>query len=235
MRRVLFCLALSLSLLILASAGSRAATVTIAEEHISINMASGWTYERNYTSGGLIYDLYMEGPSGTGLMPPIGLLDGSYWPGIVDDDMLYAEMEDELESTEDEPDFTGVTIVLAPSNTTVDDHEANDCTIRMNVSGLEVRSRLVIIGDPDWDRAWKVMFMDEESDWSANSAAMNTMIESISIEEKEDGGLSSAILVGIVVVVIVAVIVIGVFMMRRKKQPQMYPAPLQPPAPPPNP
>jgi hypothetical protein len=231
MRRALICVVLTLGLMIVASAGSRAATVTIEEEHISINMASGWTYERNYSMGGLIYDLYMEGPSDGTLMPPIGILDGMIWPGVVSDDMLYGEMEDELESTGDDPDVSDVTVVSAPENITVDGYEANDCTITMDVSGLDVRSRLVIIGSDGWNRVWKVMFMDENNDWAANSAVISTMIDSISIEEKEKGGLSMAVLAGVAVVVIAIVVVVAVFIMRRKKEPQQVPPPMQVPPP----
>lgn len=231
MRKALICLLLTSTLLILTSAGSRAATVGIEEEHISINLASGWIYERNYSSGGLIYDLYMEGPDDGSLMPSFGLLDGGSWPGVVSGDTLFSEMEDELETTEDDPDITSVIVVSAPTNTTVDGYDASDCTIRMTISGMEVRSRLVIIASDGWNRAWKVMFVEEEIDWAAKSGTISTMINSISIEEKEGGGLSAAVLAGVAIVVMVAVVLVAVFVMRRKKEPQIVPVPPQAPPP----
>ena len=233
MRRILYCSVLALGLLMLTAADSRAATVMLEEEHISINTASGWVYERNYTSGGLIYDLYLEGPADGSLMPPFGFVDGLAWPGVVSDEMLYDEMKDELESTEDDPDITGVTVVSAPANTTVDGYKASDCTIRMTISGVDVRSRLVIIGSDGWDRVWKVIFMDENSDWAALSASITTMVNSISIEDKEELGLSTAVMAGIAIAGIAVVVVVVVFVMKRKKEPQIAPVP--PPTPPPNP
>lgn len=233
-----------LSLSLALSTSARAATITIAEEHISIDAPSGWSVERNTTSGGLLYDLFMEGPSvGLGMIPPMAMLDGSAWPGTVNSAMLYAEMQREIEDIESDPDMWGLVFVIAPTNKTVAEQEANDCTMRLTVSGLNVTMRFIIMANDAWNRVWKLGLMDDTADWVSSQSSFSLMVNSIAVEEKDDSGLLGPMLIVGLVVAIVVIVAVAVLLLRRKKEPAPVPImppplmqqPEQPPPPPPPP
>ncbi len=223
MQRLLCAFLVLLSLALVVTTGAHAATMTIAEEHISVDVPSGWIAERNYTSGGVVYDLYMEGSSaGGGLIPPIVMLDGTPWPGAVTSSMLYVEMKRELQSLEEEPDITGVVVVTAPTNTTQGGQKAIDCTIRMNVAGVSVTSREVIMANDDWDRSWAIVIMDDTTDWTSMQSTFSLILGSLAVEEKEASDYGILMVTGIAVAVVAAIVVV-VLLMRRKKQPATAP------------
>jgi hypothetical protein len=218
-----------LSLALALSTGARAATITIVEEHISIDAPSGWSVERNSTSSGLVYDLYMEGPStGTGIIPPMAMLDGSAWLGAVNSGTLYAEMEREIEDIESDPDMTGLVFVSPPANTTAGGQKANDCTLRVTVSGLGTTMRLIIMASDAWNRVWKLGLLDDTADWASSQSSFNLMINSITVEEKEEADIGPILIVGAVIAIVV-IIAVAVLLLRRKKEPA--PVPIVPPPP----
>lgn len=243
MRIRLYAVLVLLSLALALSTGVRAATITIVEEHISVDVPSGWSVERNSTSGGLIYDLYMEGPStGTGIIPPMAMLDGSVWAGAVNSGTLYAEMERELEDMESDPDITSLVLVSPPANTTHGGQKANDCTLQATVSGVSTTMRFIIMASDAWNRVWKLALLDETADWSSSQSSFNLIVNSITVEEKEESDIGLILMIGIVIALVV-IVAVAVLLLRRKKEPAAAPIvppppfqePPQPPAPPPPP
>lgn len=220
MKRLIFAMVVLASLLAVPVINAKAVTVSIAEEHVSIEVPSGWTVQRNYTSGGIIYDLHMEGPANGGLMPPIAFLDGKPWPGVVSDETLYAEMKSEIHSLETEPDVTSVIIVSAPTNMTLNGEKANDCTMRVTISGVEMRGREVIVADGDWNRVWFFIVMDDNSDWVLVASAVQQMVNSLTIEETGSPGNGVALMAGVVLAVVVIVVVVVVLLMQKRKRQQ---------------
>lgn len=242
--RVKLCAFLALlSLALLLTSSARAVTVSIAGEHISVDVPSGWSYERNYTSGGWMYDLYMEGPAtSSGLLPPLAIIDGTSWTGSITSSTLYAEMEREIEDFRDDPDVTDVVILIPPTNTTQSGLKAIDCTVRMTLYNISMTSREIIMASSDWDRAWSIVFFDETADWNSVQSSFSFILASLVIEEKESSDIGTLLIVGIVIALVV-IVVVAVLLLRRKKEPALYPLmpppqyqqPPQPPAPPPPP
>lgn len=226
--RIGLCVALALLGLSLAlSCNAQATKIAIVEEHVSIEAPPAWSVERNSTLGGLVYDLYMEGPStGTGVIPPSALFDGSYWSGTVSSGTLYEEMLREIEEMESDADISGVVLVSAPTNTTQAGQKANDCTMRASVSGISMTARLIIMASDAWNRVWKLGLFDETADWATSQRAFNLIVNSITVEEKEPSDFGLVLIISAVVAAVVIIVVV-VLLMKRKKEPVM--APIMPP------
>ena len=218
-------------------------TVNIAYKHVSLELPSDWTYQRNYSQGGLTYDLYMEGPNDGSLISPTGLLMMSAWLGEVSQSSIWTSYKIELDDMRTSPDITGFTVVSVPENKTIGGLPAIDSTVRWTQMGVSVESRLVIAVSADWDLEYDIVFIDEASDWSASSADINSIVNSFAVEQKPgDGGngeIDGTILAigAIAVVLIVVIVVVVLLMMRKKKEPvPMMAPPMQPGyAPPPAP
>jgi hypothetical protein len=218
-----------------------AATVRMSDLHISMELPTGWTYERNASSGGIIYDCEIEGPLSGGFQP-YGLLDHMDWPGSVSNSALWAELESEIDDVREDPDFTYSAIVSVPTNGTINGVKSCDMTMDMTTSGVTMRGRMVVIASDSWNMGWKLFIATVSTEWSTHSAQINSIFVSLTVSEKEETDISMVLIGGIVLAVVVVIIVVAVVMMRARDkreeqnalQPPIQP-PLQPPMQPPPP
>jgi len=207
-----------------ASAGT---VVNLSDKHLSIEIPSGWTYERNASSGGVIFDLEFLGPIVDGFQP-YGLVASRSWPGVVTDSSLYAENDRELDDIVSDPGCSSWNIIVAPHNTTINGMKANDMIVAMTYSGVALRSRIVIIASDEWNTGWKVGVAVVESQYATYSSNIASIVSSLTIEEKEATELSPAVIGGILLVLAVVVVVVVLLMLRRKKEPVEVEAQYQP-------
>jgi hypothetical protein len=222
-------LALAASLLAVPLNASAATTLNMSDLHISMTVPTGWTYERNASSGGVIYDLELQGPLSGGYQP-YGLMDHTSWPGTVSNSSLWAEMKKEKDDMRDDPEASYFTVLSAATNGTINGIKSNDMIIQVTYSGITITERLVILASGDWNMGWKFVVATVSSQWSTYSGVVNSMVDSLTVAEHTGGAeMSMAILGGIVLIAVVVVIVVVVFVMRgrgRKEEPMPYtPAP----------
>jgi hypothetical protein len=214
---------------------SAATTVRMSDLHVSLELPTGWTYERNSSSGGLIYDLEIQGPTSGGYQP-YGLLDHMSWPGSVSDSSLWAEMKRERDDMRQDPDITSSVIISPGVNGTLNGVKSNTMTIDMTYSGLTIRTRMVIIASDAWNMGWKFAIASVSSQWSMYSSQIDSIINSLTVSEKT--GTDQSMLfagVGILIVVVVVILVVVLALRKREKRQEMPPAPppIQPPGQPP--
>lgn len=213
---------------LLAPANLAASTlVTLSDKHLSIEIPSGWTYERNASSGGVIYDLEFLGPIVDGFQP-YGLLMSRSWPGVVTDSSLFAENKDELEGLKSEPGFSSVTVITAPHNTTINGMKANDMVVTMTYSGVILRERIVVIASDAWNMGWKVGVAVVDTQYSNYASAIESTMSSLSVEEKKATEISPTMIGGILLVVAIVVVAVVLLMLRRKKEPTDFEPQVQP-------
>ncbi len=250
MRVGIVVLALAASLLAVPLNASAATTLNMSDLHISLTIPTGWTYERNASSGGVTYDLELQGPLSGGYQP-YGLMDHTSWPGTVSNSTLWAEMKDEKDDMRNDPEASYFTILSAAKNGTINGIKSNDMTIQVTYSGLTITERLVVLANGDWNMGWKLVVATVSSQWSTYSDVVDSIINSLTVAEHTGGAeMSMALLGAIALVVVVVVVVVVVFVMRgrgKKEEPTPYtPAPTSapprvqqvyspPPPPPPNP
>lgn len=223
------------ALLVVPMNASAATTVNMKELHISIEIPTGWTYERNASSGGIIYDLEIQGPTSGGYQP-YGLMDHITWPGSVSDSSLWAEMKKERDDMMQSSEVTGQTMISPAANTTINGMKCSDMTIEANFDGIVIRERLVILASDDWNMGWKLVLASVSSQWSTYTSPISSTISSLTVAEKTGTDMSMALLgAGILIVVIVVAVIIVVVMRGRKKPAAVaqYPPPVEPPLPPP--
>jgi hypothetical protein len=227
-------IALAASLLAVPLSSSAATTLNMSDLHISMTVPTGWTYERNASSGGVIYDLELEGPLSGGYQP-YGLMDHTSWPGTVSNSSLWAEMKKEKDDMRDDPEATSFTILSAATNGTINGIKSNDMIIQITYSGITVTERLVILASGDWNMGWKLVVATVSSQWATYSSVVNSMVNSLAVEEHTGSGqISTAVLGAIVLVVVIVIVVVVVFVMRgrgRMEEPMPYSPP--PPSTPP--
>jgi hypothetical protein len=251
-------LALAATLLAVSLNSEAATTLNMSDLHISMEIPTGWTYERNSSSGGVIYDLEIQGPVSGGYQP-YGLLDHSRWPGTVSDSSLWAEMKKERDDIRNDPEASYVVIASPATNGTINGTKSCDMTMLMTYSGVSVKERIVILASSDWNMGWKLAIACVNAQWTTYSSQIDTMISSMTVEEKTSTEMSMVYVgVGLLVVVVVVILIVVMVMRDRGKRddamlmtpppvpPQMQPPyqapmqppyqpPMQPPPPPPNP
>ncbi len=222
-----------------AAAPAQAGVVAVSSAHATINVPSGWTYQRNYSSSGTTLDLYITSPlSASGMV--VGFFGHESASGSVTPTELYQEVQSELESG----GFTGVTYVVVPRNITIGELPACDVTISATEGTTSVYERVTIAFSSDWHLTYMFVFAVISTGWSSYSSQIDATITSLTVEDKAagggGGGISSSLLLalGLVIVVVVVVIVVVLLMMRRKKAQAVPMMPMQqapPPMPPPPP
>jgi len=235
LRRSLLAFVVLACLLCVPLASAQGVTVNIAYKHVSLELPADWLYERNYSFTGITYDLYMEGPDDGSLIPPYGCMMMSAWLGVVSQSSMWATFKSGLDDLKSDPDMTGVVVVSAPTNKTLGDIPAIDCTLRYTVSGMALEMRMIMAVSDDWNLEYDMVFVDEASDWSASSADINSIVNSFTVAQKQttggDGGIDTTVLAiaAIAVVLIVVVVVVVLLLMQKKKEPvPMMPPPVQP-------
>jgi hypothetical protein len=207
-----------------ASAGT---VLNLSDKHISIEIPSGWTYERNASSGGVIFDLEFQGPIVDGFRP-YGLLKSQPWPGVVTDSSLYAENNDEMDDLRSDPECSSLNIIAAPHNITINGMKANDMVVVWTYSGVVLRERVVIIASDEWNVGWKVGVGVIEAQYSDYSSDIESIMSSLMVEEKKATVLSPAVIGGMLLVVAIIVVAVVLLMLRRKKEPADFEPQVQP-------
>ena len=240
MRTSIVVLGLMAALFAVPLTSSAATLVNMNDLHISIELPTGWTYERNASTGGVTYDLEIQGPT-SGSFQPYGLMDHRSWPGSVSNSTLWAEMENELDDVREDPEVTSVVMISVAVNSTINGVTCNDMTIDLDYSGTTVRERLVVLASDDWNMGWKLGIACVSSQWSTYSSQIDTIINSLTVAEKPPSNSSALLLgVGIVLAVVIVIAVVLLVMRGRKKPEPGLPAtpsvqpPMQPPPPPPS-
>lgn len=246
--RIGYCLILLVAAMMLVPLNAAASTVVrMSDLKISIEIPTGWTYQRNASSGGITYDLEVQGPSSGGFRP-FGLMSHRDWPGTVSDSTLWAEMNKDLGDARADPDISSVTVVSPATNTSINGVKASDMTVTMVISGVLVKEREVILASSSWHLAWNLVIAVLGSQWNNYSSNLDSIINSLTVNEKATAELSTSLIIGIIVGVVAVVVIVILVAMRGKKkaalippqmpplQPSMQPPlqpPTQPPAPPP--
>jgi hypothetical protein len=218
----------------LVAASAEAGVVAVASAHANVTVPTGWTIERNYTESGLTYDLYLTSPTSVSGQV-IGMFAHSVQSGSFGASDLWQSLKSEMESS----GFTDFTYVVVPRNITVGGLPACDATLSVNAGMVTVNERLTVAYSSDWHLVYMFIFAVVSTGWSSYSSAIDSMIMSLSVDEKAGGGGSSTLYIAIgLVIVAVAVVVTVVLLMMRKKKPEPVLAPPVemppvPPAPPP--
>lgn len=214
----------------LVAVSAEAGVVAVASAHASVTVPTDWTIQRNYTESGLTYDLYVMSPtSGSGQV--IGMFAHEVQIGSFGASELYQDLKSEMESS----GFTDFTYVVAPRNITVGGLPACDATLSVNSGMVTVNERLTVAFSSDWHLVYMFIFAVVSTGWSSYSSAIESMIMSLSVDEKAGGGGSSTlyIAIGLVVVAVAVVVTVVLLMMKKKKpEPVMVPPVYMPPAPP---
>jgi hypothetical protein len=244
--RVGFCLILLVAVMMLVPLNAAASTVVnLSDLNISIEIPTGWTYERNASSGGITYDLQVQGPSSGGFRP-FGLMAHEDWPGTVSDSTLWAQMKKDLGDIRAESGISSVIVVSPATNITINGVKGCDMILTLMTSGVLVEEREVILASSSWHMAWSLVVAVVGSQWNSYSSNVNSMVNSLTVNERAAAELPTSLMIGILVGVVAVVVVIVLVVMRGKKKaalipPQMPPLqpciqpPLQPPVQPPAP
>lgn len=218
----------------LVAASAEAGVVAVTSAHVNVTVPTGWTIERNYTDSGLTYDLYVTSPTSVSGQA-IGMFGHAVQSGSFGASELWQSLQSEMESS----GFTDFTYIVAPRNITVGGLPACDATLSVNAGMVTVNERMTAAFSSDWHFVYMFIFAVVSTGWSSYSSAIDSIIMSLSVDEKAGGGGSSTLYVAIgLVIVAVAVILTVVLLRMRKKKPEpvivgpveMPPAP---PAPPP--
>lgn len=220
-----------LGTLCLVSSFAQAGVVAVTSAHASVTVPNGWTVQKNFTQSGLTYDLYVTSPSGTSDQV-IGMFAHEVQSGSVSASELYQQVKSEMESG----GFSAFTFIVAPRNITVGGLPACDATFSVSAGLASVNERITVAFSQDWHLVYMFIFAVISTGWSAHSSEINSMITSLSVDEKAGGGGTSStvyLVIGLVVIVAAVVAVVVVLMMRKKKpEPMMAPPVAMPPAPP---
>ncbi len=215
----------------LVAASAEAGVVTVASAHAKVTVPTGWTTQKNYTDSGQTYDLYVMSPlSSSGQV--IGMFAHETQTGSFSASELYQDLKSEMESS----GFTGFSYVVAPRNITVGGLPACDATLSVTVGSVSVSERMTVAFSEDWHLVYLFIFAVVSTGWNSHSSDINSMIMSLSVDEKAGGGGASSalyIVIGLVVVAAALVVIVVLLMMRKKKSgPVMIPPVEMPPAPP---
>jgi len=205
--------------------------VAVPEKHFSIEVPTGWTYERNVSTevptGTVLYDLIIyRPPNGSNLL---SLLTIGTWPwsGIISDEAIYEEQLVQLDDFKSNTRVSNLTFVSPPSNITVDGEKANTCTSSYQDGGEElIMSGLVVVSD-DWNMSYYLTFMGYYSEWARDSPTWDQMINSFHIEKNKEpvSWLTLGMLSALVVAAVAAVVLL--LLRRRRKSVQATLPPLQ--------
>jgi hypothetical protein len=205
-------------MMLLPAAFVQGTTVNLSDKHVSIYVPANWTSQRNYTTKGVTYDLWIEGPVSGGYRP-LGDLSTRPWLGSITDNTLYTQMTYAIDGAKTTYGSSNVQVVSAPANITLNGEHASDATVLVAVSGVTFRERWVIVISGAWHQAFGLSLEAVDTQWSDYSDTFSTIVNSITIAEKENavGGQSMRVIVGIgvAVVVVVAVVLLAV---RKKRQ-----------------
>lgn len=220
-----------LGALCLVASSAEAGIVAVPSAHATVTVPTGWTIQKNYTESGLTYDLYVTSPSGSSSQV-IGMFAHEVQSKSFSASQLYQDLKSELESE----GYTDFTYIVAPRNITVGGLPACDATLTVNAGMLYVNARITAAYSADWHLVYMFMFAVISTGWNSHSSEINSMITSLTVDEKAGGsGASSAVYLAIgMVVIAAAVVVVVVLLMMRKKKPEPVMAPplVMPPAPP---
>ena len=220
-------IAVLLCALSLFAAPTQAGIVGVSSAHATLSLPSGWIYERNYTDtdSGLKYDLMISNQAGTSAV--FGLFFHEAAPGNVDmedTEGLYEEIRAEMESG----GFTDISYIVAPRNITIGGLPACDLTISADAGMVLVTERATAIYSSDWHQIYMFVFAVASTGWLSYSSSIDSIVMSLSVDEKVGGGLSSAMtlaLIGVVVAAIVVVLVVYLLMRKKKPESMMAPPP----------
>lgn len=206
------------AMMLLPAAFVQGTTVNLSDKHVSIDVPANWNSQRNYTTLGVTYDLWIEGPVSGGYRPVGDLLTGP-WLGSITDNTLYAEVTHAIDGMKTTYGSSNVQVVSAPVNITLNGEHASDATLLITSSGVAIRESLVIVVSGAWMQEYALALAVIDSQWSSYSATFSTIVNSITIAEKENavGGQSMLVVVGIGVAVAVVVAVV-LFAVRKKRQ-----------------
>ena len=227
------------ALMLLPVASVQGTIVNLPDKHVSIDVPADWTWQRNYTIVGVTYDLWIEGPVSGGHKPVATLLIFP-WPGSITDDTLYAQMTYSIDELKTSYGSANVQVVSEPVNTTLNGERASDATVLVTASGVTIRERCVIVASGAWKLGYGLALAVVDVQWSNYSATFSTIVNSLTVAEKEKtaGGLLMPVIIGIGLVVVVVIITVVLLAVRKKNQAaailspvQVSPQAVQPPAP----
>jgi len=228
------------SAVLLASAGSSAATtVRMSHIHATLELPAGWTYERNVTSDGELYDLEMQAIVGEKLA--YGLLGHSEWTKLVTNNTLWAEIKVGMNEMEEDPEVTDFVVVIPAVNRTINGVMACQADVKIWMGGEIIRERMVVLASDGWDMGWGMVLACLEQDWTGFSSQITSIIESFTIDDAPKGMEVSGMLMvaGTAAGAIAVAAVVALVVMRRRRGPAEMPVSpppvLQEPPPPPPP
>ena len=218
------------AVMLLPAAFVQGTTVNLSDKHVSIDVPGNWNSQRNYTTLGVTYDLWIEGPVSGGYRPVGDLLTGP-WFGSITDNTLYAEVTHAIDGMKTTYGSSNVQVVSAPANITLNGEHASDATLLITSSGVTIRERLVIVVSGAWMQEYALALAVVDSQWSSYSATFSAIVNSLTIAEKEGtaGGLLMPTIVGIVSVAVVVIVVVLLATRKKKQTPAILPSPVQPP------
>lgn len=209
--------------MLLAPVNSAAAgtVVKMTDKEVSIDVPSGWSYERNVSRGGVVHDLEMKGPADSDGNRPVADLDSGTWQKSSSSSDLSSEMEKEISNEESQPDHS-VEVVEAPHNMTINGEKANDMTLRITTSGVKERERVVLVVSTKLQKSYTFRATDSDSHYDPHASDIQSMVSSIKVIEKSSKTLSNAAVLGIVVgvIVVAAIVGIGAAIVLRRKTPK---------------
>lgn len=214
-------LVLLIGVVCMVAAPAQAGVVVVSNAHASVTLPSGWTYQRNYTESSATFDLYITATVTGGLI--VGMFAHQITTGSVDSQQLWDELRGELEGE----GYTGITYVVEPRNITVGGMPACDATISASGGMLSANERITMAYSEDWHMTYVFIFAVVSTAWSQASSNINSVIMSLSVDEKAGGTDSPLLWVGAAVAA-AAVVVVVLLMMRKKKAQAMVP-PMAPP------
>jgi len=219
------------TLILLPVAFVQGSIVNLSDKHVSIDVPVGWTSQRNYTTVGVTYDLWIEGPVSGGYRPVGTLLVGP-WPGRITNETLYAEMTHAIDELKTSYGSSNVQVVSAPVNKTINGEHASDATVLVTASGVTIRERVVIVVSGAWKQEYGLALAVVDAQWSTYSATFSAIVNSLTVAEKEEttGELSMPAIVGVVLLVVVIIVIVVLLAVRKKKQAvAIQPPSVQPP------
>lgn len=210
-----------------ASASDNGTRVVVPEKLFSIEVPTGWTYDRNVSQGAVFFDLIIYGPSNGGSLLSLLAIGTWPWSGIVSDEAVYEAQLVQLDDFRSNPGISNLTFVSPPSNITVDGEKANRCNSSFQAGGQEyIMSGLVVVSD-DWNMSYYLTFTDDYSDWAGDSPTWDQIIDSFHIEKNKEpvSWLTIGLLSAVMVAAVAAVVLL--LLRRRRKSVQTTLPPLQ--------
>jgi len=219
------------SAVLLVSAGSSAAmTVRMSDIHATLELPAGWTYERNVTSGGELYDLEMQTVVGGKIV--YGLLTHTPWPKLVTNNTLWAWMQVEMNEIVEDPEITDFVVASPAVNRTINGVMACQGDVKVWMGGEVIRERLVVLASDGWDMGWGLGLATLDQYWTEFSFQITSIMESFTVDEAPEGLEMSGMLIvaGVAVAAAVVAVVIALLVMRGRRGPAEIPVPPPPPA-----